>query len=130
MTLTEEDDKALRGYARRLHRSLGEEAYYNVVCDMLLRGKWKIIHDVRGFFVVSMKYALIKIFRHEASERRNIEAYINNDPIPTQIGLWAGRQKHETCRKGLHPLVEGNLVYIGVRRTCRACKQARERVKA
>jgi hypothetical protein len=130
MTLTKEEDRILRGYAKRLHQDLGEEAYHNVVCDTLTRGKAEGIRDIRGFFVVAIKYALYKIFRHEASERRTIESYMNGDPIPQQIGLQRGRLKHEMCRKGLHVLTEENSAYIGVRRTCKACKQARERRKA
>ena len=69
MTLTEEDDQVLRGYARRLHVQYGEEAYHNVICDMLTRDKWDQIQDIIGFCRVAIKYALYKIFRHEASER-------------------------------------------------------------
>lgn len=130
MILTKEDDRALRGYAKRLHSEWGEEAYHNAVCGMLLRKKWDEIKDIRGFCIVAIKYALYKIFRHETSERRNIEAYINNDPIPMQAGLVHGRMKHEMCRKGLHRLIDGNLAYVGIQRTCRACKRERERVKA
>lgn len=129
MILTNEEDKALRGYARRLHSEWGEEAYHNVVCEILSRGKVESIRDIIGFGIVAIKYALYKIFRHEASERQNIEAYLNNDPIPQHVGLVMGRQRHEMCRKGLHRLIDGNLAYIGIRRTCRACKRERERVK-
>lgn len=130
MVLTEQDDQVLRRYARQLHYEYGEEAYHNVICEILSRGKWETIQDIRGFCIIAIKYALYKIFRHEVSERRNIESYINGDIIPMQVGLVKGRVKRERCRKELHDLVEGNLAYISGQRTCRACKQERERAKA
>lgn len=127
MTLTHEDDVILRGYAKRLHDEHGEEAYHNVVCDMLSRGKWDDIKDMRSFCIVAIKYALYKIFRHEVAERRNIESYLNGDPVPAHVGLVMGRQKQEWCRKKLHMLTDENSAYIGIRRTCRQCKRQRER---
>lgn len=126
MVLTEEDDTMLRGYARRLG-GWGEEAYHNAICEMLSRGKAESIRDVRSFFIVAIKYALYKIYRHEVAERKNIEAYLNGDPIPQDKGLRYGRLKHERCKKNLHVLTEENSAYIGVRRTCRQCKRLRER---
>ena len=126
MILTTEEDMILRRYAKRLHQDLGEEAYHNVICDMLSRRKWEGIQDIRGFCIVAIRYALYKIFRHEASERRAIEPYISGDLIPMQIGLQKGRLKHEMCRKELHTLTEENSAYIGERRTCRICKRERE----
>ena len=129
MTLTEQEDQVLRSHAQRLNPEWGEDAYHNVVCDILIKQKEQNIQNVCGFLKVSMKYALYKLYRHEDAERRNVGHYIQDDPIPQQVGLVVGRQKHEMCRKGLHRLIDGNLAYIGTRRTCRACKQIRERKK-
>ena len=127
--LNEHDDRNLREYAKRLHPQLGEDAYHNVVCDVLVQQK--VIHNIEPFFHVAMKRALWKIYRHEQSEREQIEAYIQGDPSPSMKGLLIGREtqniRQAQCRRG-HELVEGNLAYISGRRTCRTCKRMRERV--
>lgn len=122
--ITEEDDKTLRAYAKRLHNQDGEDAYHNAVCSLL--GYKDEIQNVQALGIVVIRKALHKIWRHEQAERKNIEHYINNDPIPAQQGLEYGRQKQLKCRKKLHDLVEGNLVYVGARRTCLSCMQIRQ----
>lgn len=130
MVLTNEEDRALRSHAQRLSYESGEDAYHDVVCDILEKQRNEEIKNLCGFLKVSIKYALYKWYRHEEAERRNIQHYLNNDPIPQHVGLVMGRQKHSMCRKGLHRLIDGNLAYIGDRRTCRTCKQLRERKQA
>lgn len=129
MTLTEQEDQILRRYAQRLNPEWGEDAYHEVICDILIKQKEENIQNVCGFIKTSIKYSLYRWYRHEDAERRNIEHYLNNDPIPQHVGLVMGRQKHEMCRKGLHRLIDGNLAYIGKQRTCRQCKRERERKK-
>lgn len=121
--ITEEDDVVLRRYAKKLGDN-GEDAYHNAVCT-ILEGTAKEIKDIRGLCIVATKRSLFKIFRHESAERRNIEHYINGDPVPIQVGLQYGRQKLTKCRKGLHEMIEENLTYVGTRRTCLACMQDR-----
>ena len=129
MILTEQEDQVLRSHAQRLSYEWGEDAYHNVICDILATQKEQALHNVCGYLKVATKYALYKVYRHEDAEQRNIQHSYQNDPIPQHVGLSIGRQKHEWCRKGLHRLIDGNLAYIGIRRTCRACKQLRERKK-
>ena len=129
--LNEQDDKSLRGYARRLHSELGEDAYHNVICEVLKRQV--VIKNEIAFFHVTIKRAIWKIFRHEKVERERTESYVRGDPPTTMVGLLKGhmkqgvRQSH--CRRG-HELIEGNLVYIGKdkRRTCKTCRYMKERV--
>lgn len=124
--ITNEEDIMLRRYALRLNREVGEDAYHVVVCDVLSKNHVDDIKNIPTFFRVSIRRALYKIFRHERAERKNIQAYINNDPVPMQIGLVWGRKKREVCLTGRHKLVDGNLSYIGKQRTCRMCKRERE----
>ena len=133
--LTQEIDQQIRGYAKRLDREFGEEAYHNVVCDVLERDGMASIRDILVFFRVCIRRGLWQIWRHEGAEHRQVEKYIRGDRADTDKGLIEGRKiqniRKEWCRSGLHKLIEGNLVYIGKekRRTCRVCKQIRERVK-
>lgn len=122
--ITEEDDTVLRKYARKLHSQDGEDAYHNAVCTLLEKPKDNI-RNIVGLCSVAIRMSLYKIFRHEATERKNIEHFINNDPIPAQKGLVYGRLKLVKCRKGLHEMVDSNLTYVGTRRTCLACMQDR-----
>lgn len=122
--ISNEDDVVLRRYAKQLHSQDGEDAYHNAVCVLLEKPK-EDIRSIIGLCSVCIKSSLYKIFRHEAIERKNIEHFINNDPIPLQKNLVHGRQKHSKCRKGLHDMVEENLTYVGTRRTCLACMQER-----
>ena len=123
-----QEDQYIRQYSKQLHYDLGEDAYHNVVCDVLF--KKMNIYNEKAFFCVAMKRALYKIYRHEQSEREQISAYINGDPPYTMQGLRKGmalrciRQSH--CKRG-HELIEGNLAYVGIRRTCLTCKRIRER---
>lgn len=123
------DDQRLRMYARRLHPEFGEDAYHTVVCEVLQRHVVNI-HNFIGFFRVAIRNALYKMFRHEKSERTTVTAFINDDPIAMQRGLRRSQQPLVSCRKDMHLLVEGNLAYVGKRRTCRACKRLREAVAA
>lgn len=125
--ITEEDDIVLRGYAKRLDPQQGEDAYHNAICSML--EKPTVIQNIIGLCIVAIRRALYKIFRHEKTERENIEHYINGDPVPAQVGWKRGSVRQEKCRKGLHDLVEGNLVYVGARRTCQACMELRRPTK-
>lgn len=128
--LSESQDIALRAYAKRLHPILGEDAYHNSVCDAMRRVGFENIRSIEGFFRRAIKMSLFKIFRHEKVERNNMQSFINGDPVPMTVGLVYGRMKHDVCRKKLHSLIEGNLVYVGGRRTCQACKRMREAIDA
>lgn len=123
--ITEQDDIAIRQYAKRLDAQSGEDAYHNAVCTILEHPPEQI-KNVVGLCSVATKMSLYKIFRHEATERKNIEHFINDDPVPAQRGLAHGwGVKLLKCRKGLHEMVESNLAYVGTRRTCLACMQER-----
>lgn len=124
-----DEDKGIRAYARRLHQD-GEDAYHNSVVDVLTRGQMETIRVISVFFRVATRYALYKMFRHESAERLNIEAWLNGYPPPMTVGLANGRLPRTHCRKNGHPLVEGNLAYIGARRTCLTCKREREAADA
>ena len=133
--LTQEIDQQIRGYAKRLDREFGEEAYHNVVCDVLERDGMASIRDILVFFRVCIRRDLWQIWRHEKAESRQVEKYIRGDQADTNKGLIEGRKiqnvRKERCRSGLHKLIEGNLVYIGKekRRTCRTCRYERARAK-
>lgn len=122
--ISNEDDVVLRRYAKQLHSQYGEDAYHNAVCILLEKPKQNI-QNIIGLCSVCIKSSLYKIFRHESIERKNIEHFINNDPIPALQNLVHGRQKHSKCRKGLHDMVEENLTYVGARRTCLQCMRDR-----
>lgn len=122
--ISNEDDVVLRGYAKRLNVELGEDAYHNAVCD-ILHHKTEV-QNILALGTIAIRRSLCKIFRHENTERKNIEHYINNDPVPAQRGLVHGwGVKLLKCRKGLHEMVESNLAYVGTRRTCLVCMQER-----
>jgi len=123
-------DEELRRYAKRLNPDLGEDAYHEMVFHMLMRGKTEEgIVNIHGFYRLSIKRELYKLYRHEQAEARNISAWIYNDPVPMQVGLANGRKKLPTCRKG-HEWKEETIVYIGGRRTCLICKRIREAIGA
>lgn len=127
--ITDEQDKLVRQYAKRLDAQLGEDAYHNAICYFLEHPKPnEQIREFVSLMAYRTRMCLYKIFRHEQVERKNIEHYINGDPIPAQRGLTHGwGVKLLKCRKGLHDMVEENLTYVGTRRTCLACM--RERLK-
>jgi hypothetical protein len=124
MTL-ELSDVEIRAHAIRLHPDYGEDAYHDAVCAVLSRGELETIENPVAFFWIATKRALYKIFRHERAEMEQTLAWLRGDPAPTAQGLENGRLTHTHCRRG-HPLIEGNLAYIGPRRTCRTCKRRRE----
>ena len=128
LELAIQEDQDIRQYSKRLHYDLGEDAYHNVVCDVLTNNR--DIHNERAFFRVAMKLALYKIYRHEKSEREQVSAYLNGDPPYTMEALRKGaalrRVIQSHCKRG-HELIEGNLAYMGNRRTCLTCKRKRER---
>lgn len=126
MILTQEQDKDLRDYAKWLNPDIGEDAYHTAICDTIRLGKEESIKDIKKYFRVVIKYSLYHIFRHEKSERKNVQAFINNDPIPMQVGLAAGRLKLNTCKRG-HEWKEEHIFYVQGRRGCLICKKARER---
>lgn len=125
--LSEQEDRNLRGYALRLHPELGEDAYHNAVCHILI---YKTVpNNVEVFFRVAIKRALWKIYRHEKSDREQSFAFLQGDPPSTMVGLLKGREKMNVrqvqCRRG-HEFTEDNIAYIGERRTCKMCKRTRE----
>ncbi len=120
-----EHDNDLRHYARRLDGERGEDAYHTAVCDVIARGQIASILNPVAFFRVAIKRSLWKLFRHEVAERRNVEHFLNNDPVPAHVGLPQGRLKHSHCKNG-HALEEPNLIYIGTQRACKTCKRTRE----
>jgi len=126
MLITVEEDKTLRRYAKWLDSELGEDAYHVAIFDTMRRGKTEEIRNTVGYFYVAIKSSLYKLYRHEQSERKNVQAFINNDPIPMQTGLAMGRLKSDTCRRG-HEWKEENIFYVKDRRGCLICKRARER---
>jgi hypothetical protein len=126
MILTEEEDKTLRRYAKWLDYELGEDAYHIAIFDTMRRGKTEEIRNIVGYFYVAIKASLYKLYRHEKSERKNVQAFINNDPIPMQTGLAMGRGKSNTCKRG-HEWKEEHIFYVQGRRGCLICKKTRER---
>ena len=122
IVLSIEQDREIRQYAKRMHSELGEDAYHMVISDVLRQGKEESIRDIVGYIRHAMKYALYKIFRHERAERQNIQAFVNNDPIPMLKGFVPGDVPHRTCRKG-HVWSEHTTVYIGKQRTCGICRK-------
>lgn len=130
--ITQEEDRRLRQYAKYLHMECGEDAYHIVVCDLLSKDKMCEIKDTISFFHVAIRRALYKIFRHERVEKDNIQAFINNDPTPTQIAfknLEKGREKLPTCRRG-HEWKTETIIYVGKQRTCKICKYEQDRISA
>lgn len=125
VTMDGQLDSSLRRYARWLNQEMGEDAYHDVVCSILERGHVDQIRNLHSFFLVAIRRALFKLFRHEQSEREQVTAYLAGDPPPTAAGLQMGRQMQTHCRRG-HLFTEDNLAYIGSRRTCRMCKRSRE----
>ena len=123
-----ECEREIRQYAMRLNPYLGEDAFHSVICEVLERNI--ILVNEVAFYHVAIKRALWKIFRHEKADRKTSLAFLNGDPPASEIGLRAGRKlmnvRRSHCRNGRHELVEGNLTYVGGRRTCLACKRIRE----
>lgn len=119
--LSQEQDRQLRKFARMIHSDMGEDAYHDAICDMLIK-KDKII-NVPGFLTVAMKRALYKRHAHEKTEIRNLVALYRNDPIPRLAGCFKIR---EACKKG-HIFTKETVVYKTVQgrkaRTCLICKR-------
>ena len=86
------------------------------------------IRSVHAFFIVAMKRSLWKLFRHEQAEARQVAAFLHGDPPPTSHGLLQGRLPRTQCRRG-HLFTPETTVYIGPRRTCRICRNARAAVR-
>lgn len=121
-----EHDAILRAYALRLSFEYGEDAYHNVMCEVLTKSM--VIRDIIGFYKVAIKRALYKIFRHNKAELKYaLMSELERSTVSSaDAALKLGRLKHTTCRKG-HLWSPETTAYIGPRRTCRICKQARER---
>ena len=126
MVLTEEDDRHLRNYAKWLNADLGEDAYHIAIFDAIRYEQRIYIRNTVSYLRVAIKSALYKMYRHEKSERENIQAYIHNDPIPMLKGFIPGDVPHDTCRKG-HEWKEETIAYVGSRRTCLICRRESDR---
>jgi hypothetical protein len=122
-------DNQLRQYAKRVDAVNGEDAYHNAVLYVLTHNP--VIQNTVGYYAVAIKRALWKVYRHKNAEDHGALIFLSNNAIQNHRGLEKGRGvKLEFCRKNLHKLTPDNLSFIGQRRTCKACKQIRERKHA
>lgn len=122
MELSIDQDRELRTYARRISPNDGEDAYHTAICEVLERGGWeeRIVMRPTAYFRTATKLAFYKICRSARAERENVASWLAGDPPPSSSGLKAGRLPHSHCRRG-HALTDDNLIYVGPRRTCKAC---------
>lgn len=131
MEITQELYDKGRKYALRICKDVGEDAYHEV---------WRRLAEkdlaawnppvVMAYLHMAIKRQIWTMYKKQGNELTRLHMYHNNAPIPAHAGILSKSVYNPRkvirirCRKELHDLTEDNLVYIGVRRTCKMCYRA------
>jgi len=126
MEITQELYDKVRKYALRIDRNNGEDACQEVCSQLVRKGLMTWNPPVAiSYLFLAVKREVWRIQRSQKSELMRLYTYYRNDPIPVLKGLKlennSSRMKRTRCRKNFHDLTEDNIVYVGARRTCKAC---------
>ena len=122
MILDMETDTHLRKWARRLDPDNGEDGYHNAVAS-LLKQKFEP-HNLIGLLKTKTKWAILKIWAHERTEQKCLEANSKGDKSSSDNLHPPAFRSH--CVRG-HEMAGDNLYYYKTRRVCKACRRLREK---
>lgn len=120
LSLTADEDRELRAFARALSPDDGEDAYHNAILQILAHPPAYQVENPRGFYRTAIKRAVYKLYRHDSREREHIALYLAGRPPKHYAGLAFGRFPRTHCRRG-HLFTPDTIKMVGARRTCRIC---------
>ncbi len=128
MEITKEVYDKIKKYALRLDRDNGEDACQEVYTKLLKKPETWNPPSLMAYLYVAVKREVWCVWEKQRNELVRLNMYYTNAPIPSHKGLKSTNNvrtmKATRCRKDLHDLTEDNLVYMGARRTCKACLSA------